>query len=269
MEQMIEQFEEIGFSKNEAKTYIALLKTPAMNGYEISKKSGVPRSMVYAIIGKLIAKSAIIELRTEPPTYTAIPPKELVSHRRKQTEQTFTSLEKSLQKIEKPAVVNAIKHVEGRKEVIEAMKTLMGAAQEEIWLSAWDEELEELKSTALAQNKKSIELYAMLFTNQQIHSFGNTFYHRRDPTTIDQTKVNTRLTIVIQDHQEVIIAGFIEGQIPQALQTTEPLLILLAKEYIRHDMMIKVVNNRLGDDMMNSLWQKDALLHYIVHNVKK
>jgi hypothetical protein len=78
-----------------------------------------------------------------------------------------------------------------------------------------------------------------------------------------------RLTIVIQDDQEVLIAGFIDGQIPQAIQTTEPMLVLLAKEYIRHDMMMKVVSEKLGNDMLNSFWQGNDLLTYIVQNLKK
>ncbi|WP_431026942.1 TrmB family transcriptional regulator [Lysinibacillus sp. LZ02] len=269
MEHLIEQFEEIGYSKNEAKVYIALLKEPAINGYEISKKSGVPRSMVYAVIAKLVAKEAIIELRTEPPTYTPVAVKELVMNRRRQTEDTLTSLEKELQGIEKPVEVNVIKHIEGRKKIINAMQKLMLAAKEEIWLSAWEEELDELRTPALEQGEKGIKLYSMLFTNQETDSFGETFYHRRDTAVIEESRMSKRLTIVIQDNQEVLIGGFVNGQIPQAIQTTEPMLVLLAKEYIRHDMMMKVVSDKVGGDMLNSLWQGDDLLTYIVRNVKK
>lgn len=269
MEHLIEQFVEIGFSKNEAKAYIALLKDPAINGYEISKKSGVPRSMVYAVIAKLVAKEAIIELRTDPPTYTPVPVKELVMNRKRQAEQTLTFLEKELQFIEKPLAVNVIKHIEGRTKIINAMQKLMMTSNEEIWLSAWDEELMELRSAALEQSKKGVQLYSMLFTNQETDSFGKTFYHRRDTASIEESRMSKRLTIVIQDNQEVLIAGFVNGQIPQAIQTTEPMLVLLAKEYIRHDMMMKVVSDKLGSDMLNSLWQDDDLLTYIVRNVKK
>ena len=269
MEHLIEQFEEIGFSKNEAKAYMALLKEPAINGYEISKKSGVPRSMVYTIIAKLVAKEAIIELRTEPPSYTPVPVKELVMNRKRQTEETLTFLEKELQAIEKPVEVNAIKHIEGRSQIIHAMQKLMKASKEEIWLSAWEEELEELRGSTEEQGEKGIQLYSLLFTNHETTSFGETFYHRRDTASIEKRRMEQRLTILIQDNQEVLITGFVEGQIPQAIQTAEPMLVLLAKEYIRHDMMMKVVSDKVGNDMLNSLWQSDDLLTYIVRNVKK
>lgn len=268
MEHLIEQFEEIGFSKNEAKAYMALLKEPAINGYEVSKKSGVPRSMVYAVIAKLVAKEAIIELRTEPPTYTPVPVKELVRNRKRQTEETLSYLEKELQVIEKPVEVNVIKHIEGRTKIINAMQKLMMASVEEIWLSAWEEELEELRGSAEEQGEKGIKLYSMLFTDQETDSFGKTFYHRRDTASIERNRMSQRLTIVIKDNQEVLIAGFVDGQIPQAIQTTEPMLVLLAKEYIRHDMMMKIVSDKVGNDMLNSLWRGDDLLTYIVRNIK-
>ena len=269
MEHLIERFEEIGFSKNEAKAYITLLKEPAINGYEISKKSGVPRSMVYSIIAKLLKKEAIVELRTEPPTYTPVPVNELVKNQMRQTEETLNLLEKELQVIEKPVEVNVVKHIEGKTKIIQTMQNLMKASKEEIWLSAWEEELEELRSTAEEVMNKGIHFYSLLFTNNVTSSFGEAFYHRRDTAAIEKYRMDQRLTILIQDNQEVLITGFIEGQIPQAIQTAEPMLILLAKEYIRHDMMMKVVGDKLGNDRLHSLWQSDDLLTYIVRNVKK
>ncbi|RST59362.1 TrmB family transcriptional regulator [Siminovitchia terrae] len=268
MEHLIGRFEEIGFSKNEAKTYMALLKEPGMNGYEISKKSGVPRSMVYAVIDKLVAKGAIIELRTETPTYIPLSVKELIANRRRKAENTLDFLERELQSVEKPAMVNVIKHIEERSQIIGAMKKLILNANKEIWLSAWEEELEELRSSAEIQCEKGINMYSLLFTHQETASFGKAFYHRPDTSSIEKQRMGQRLTIVIQDHQEVLISGFIDGQTPQAIQTTDPMLVILAKEYIRHDMMMKVVTEKWGSDELDSLWRGNELITYIVHNIK-
>lgn len=269
MEHLIEKFEQIGFSKNESKVYITLLKESAINGYEISKKSGVPRSMVYSVIAKLVAKEAIMELRTEPPTYIPVPVKKLVMNIKKQAEETLNILEKELQAIEKPVKVNVIKHIEGRTQIIHAMQTLMRASKEEIWLSAWEEELGELRSSAEEQCEKGITLYSVLFTDEETSSFGNAFYHHQYTASVEKNRMSQRLTIIIQDNQEVLVTGFMDGKIPQAIQTTDSMLVLLAKEYIRHDMMMKVVTNKWGDDKLNLLWQGSDLLTYIVQNVKK
>jgi len=269
MEQIIEQFERLGFSKNEAKVYMALLSEPALNGYGISKRSGVPRSMVYTVIAKLVSKEAIVELRTEPPTYTPISVKELILNQKRQTEETLSFLEKELQVIEKPVEINVIKHMEGRDKIVQAVQKLMNEANEEIWLSLWEEEMEDLRGTAEEQARKGKRLYSMLFTNEETESFGKAFYHRNDTASIEKNRMEQRLTIVIQDNTEVLIAGFISGQIPQAIQTAEPMLVLLAKEYIRHDMMMKTVSEKIGDAALDSIWQGDDLLTYIVRNIKQ
>ncbi|MBG0970637.1 hypothetical protein [Bacillus sp. SRB3LM] len=59
--------------------------------------------------------------------------------------------------------------------------------------------------------------------------------------------------IVIQNNQEVLIARFINGQIPLSIQTPHLILVLLAKEDILKDMMMKVVGIILV---------KNRLIHY-------
>lgn len=269
MEHLINTFEEIGFSKNEAKVYMALLKEPSINGYEISKKSGVPRSMVYSVIAKLVTKGAITELRTEPPTYIPLSAKKLIVNQKRKNEETLSLLENELQTIEKPVEVNVIKHIEERMNIIRVMQKLIEEANEEVWLSAWEEELEELRPTAELKCKQGIPLYSLLFTKQETTSFGNAFYHRQYTGSFEEKRMGQRLTIVIQDNHEVLIASFINGQVPLAIQTTDPMLVLLAKEYIRHDMMMKVVTDTFGKEQIEALWKGNDLLTYIVQNVKK
>ncbi|MCZ7670869.1 MAG: helix-turn-helix domain-containing protein [Chloroflexi bacterium] len=43
----------IGFTEYEAKVYLALLREHPATGYQLSKESGVPRSMVYEALKRL------------------------------------------------------------------------------------------------------------------------------------------------------------------------------------------------------------------------
>ncbi|HBZ79395.1 MULTISPECIES: TrmB family transcriptional regulator [Brevibacillus] len=268
MELLLDKFEEIGFSKNEAKVYVTLLKEPLQNGYEISKKSGVPRSMVYAVIAKLVSKQAVIELRTEPPTYRPVPIKELMANLKKQHVETIDYLEQELQAMEKPVEVHVIRHMEERAKILSAMQSLLTQAKEEVWLSAWDEELDELKGAAEAAQAQGIRLFSLLFADQKTASFGNAFYHE-ETSAIEKRRMGQRLTIVIQDDQQVLIASFLDGRVPQAIQTTDPMLILLAKEYIRHDMTLKAVSAKWGVGNLADFCQSDERLAYIVHSARK
>lgn len=58
-----------GFTEYEAKTYLALLREHSATGYRLSKKSGVPRSMVYEALGRLHARGAVLETRDNRATH--------------------------------------------------------------------------------------------------------------------------------------------------------------------------------------------------------
>ena len=55
-----DQLVKIGFSEYEAKAYVAALALGATTGYQIAKKSGVPRSTVYEVLNKLAERGAML-----------------------------------------------------------------------------------------------------------------------------------------------------------------------------------------------------------------
>ena len=60
MQQIIDMMQDIGFSVNEAKVYLALVLKNPMSGYEIAKNSDITRAMVYDILKRLMQKGAVI-----------------------------------------------------------------------------------------------------------------------------------------------------------------------------------------------------------------
>lgn len=56
METIIQIMKKYHFSEMETLVYTTLLEQDKLTGYEISKKSGVPRSKVYNILEKLLKK---------------------------------------------------------------------------------------------------------------------------------------------------------------------------------------------------------------------
>ncbi|MGQ3380884.1 TrmB family transcriptional regulator [Priestia endophytica] len=266
MEKLIDYLMEIGFSKNESKAYLSLLKQSPLTGYEISKQSGVPRSMIYQAINKLVAHGAINEVRSDPLTYTPVPPKEFIGRLRQQKEETFDYLQDNLEQIQHPPEVHVIRHIQERSAVIERMNDLISKAKHEVWLSIWDSELHEIEPYAKKATESDVELYSLLFNCQPTHHFGRAFYHHPSTANIEEQRMNQRLTIVICDNKEVMIAGFSKDTVPSAVHTQDPMLVLLAKEYIRHDIMMKVMSKHTSEEKRNQIWRNDSDLFYIVTN---
>ena len=83
----------IGFSEYEAKAYVSLLQKSPVSGYELSKLSGVPRSMIYEVAGKLTARGAAMTLRAGGSTkYAPVPAAEYLDLLHREHEELIDSL---------------------------------------------------------------------------------------------------------------------------------------------------------------------------------
>jgi transposase len=61
---VISELQRLGMSGYEAKAYVALVAAGSpLNGYEVAKRSGVPRSTVYETLAKLVGRGAAYEVR--------------------------------------------------------------------------------------------------------------------------------------------------------------------------------------------------------------
>ena len=88
-----EYLENLGFSKNEAKVYTVLLKHKLLNGYEIAKLSGVPRSMVYEVINRMVGKGILLKLEGDPNYYKPLEYDKLIRRIKAETESSINRAE--------------------------------------------------------------------------------------------------------------------------------------------------------------------------------
>ncbi|WP_216772401.1 helix-turn-helix domain-containing protein [Metabacillus halosaccharovorans] len=59
MEEINTEFKRIGLSQNEIQVYAEVLKHFPITGYDTSKRSNIPRTKIYELLGKLIEKGAV------------------------------------------------------------------------------------------------------------------------------------------------------------------------------------------------------------------
>lgn len=83
MEKIYKELHKLGFSQYEFQVYTEVLKEFPITGYDLSKRSGVPRSMIYEVVAKLLKKGAVYTATLVPLTYVPLPAKELINRLRK------------------------------------------------------------------------------------------------------------------------------------------------------------------------------------------
>jgi HTH-type transcriptional regulator, sugar sensing transcriptional regulator len=93
MADTVQQLMELGFSEYEAKAYAAMRRLGPANGYQVAKESGVPRSAVYQVLDRLVARGAVLaQSLGETTRYLAVPADLLLERLRSEFDATLTAL---------------------------------------------------------------------------------------------------------------------------------------------------------------------------------
>ncbi len=234
MNDIVSLMQNIGFSQYEARVYLALLQQPQVSGYEIAKISGVPASKIYAVLSKLVNREAVIAIDDEPVKYIPKPPQEILNNLKSDYLNTVERLDDELEKIyaQHDSADQYIWNISGRQSIIERVIEFLKKGRKQIFLSVWDEEIDLLAETLKKLHHKSVELHIVHF-GQKILGFGKEYRHGREHEI--RIKRGGRRIAVVVDDKQVILGHFSEDEKSSAAWTSNSGLVLLAKDYIIHD----------------------------------
>ncbi len=147
MSSLVGRWMDVGFTEYEAKAYVALLRLGPATGYQIAKESGVPRSMVYEILNKLIARGAVAtQSLAEMVRYAPVPPDHLLDRMRRELEDNVAALTHDLKGLTPgSAAPGSTWNLAGRKNILAYARQMIERAQSEVALVVGDDdELDEL-----------------------------------------------------------------------------------------------------------------------------
>lgn len=263
MEKILTEIQKLGFSQYESKAYLSLLQHSPVTGYELSKRSGVPRSMIYEVINKLIDRGAVYTIPSDPLKYTPVPAKELLKRVRRNLDATFDFLDRSLTSLNQVENVNIISHITGYESVTNELLDIIDEAQQELWLSVWNPQALLLEDNIQKALTRDVKVLSIVF-GSPASQLGVTFHHDYMPPDVVQHRIGGKLTIIVRDNEEVIIANFQDQGTSWAVKTHDPALVLIANEFIRHDIMIEAITRQFGPEQLDKLWRNHPDLRYVV-----
>lgn len=263
MEKIVAEIQKLGFSQYESKAYISLLQNSPITGYELSKRSTVPRSMIYEVINKLVERGAVYTIPSDPIKYSPVPARELLKRVRRNMDTTFDFLDKSLGSLEQAVDVNVISHINGYEPVMDEITSLIDGAKQELWISAWEPQTSAIQSHVQQAEERNVKVLSMVFGNDDCQ-LGVTFHHDYMPPEVVKHRIGGKLTIIARDKEEVVIAFFLDNSTAWAVKTHDPALVLVATEFIRHDIMIEAITRHFGPAQLDTLWRNNPNLRYVV-----
>jgi Cd2+/Zn2+-exporting ATPase len=159
----------IGLTEYEARVYLALLRESPTNGYQLSKKTGVPRSMVYEALGRLHARGAVLKSGDAKATlYQPVPPNLLLDRYQQEQQNLIDNLRGHLQTWYSGRSEDLLWSIVGKGPVFSYANQMISETREEIFLVLNDQALEQVRSTLEVVCGKSIFVGVLLTGNAEL-----------------------------------------------------------------------------------------------------
>ena len=254
VERALELLKDAGLSGYEAKAYLALLAAgEPMNGYEVAKTSGVPRSTVYETLGKLVSRGAAFEVAGagEGVAYVPLPSDALIGRLRRQTNETIVGLESVLPHIGKALDARVVQHLTGADEVITRAIDVIESAERTLWLSIWSQESAALAASVAAAVERGVEAFTIAYGPVGLP--GRVFSHSYSAPEVVEARLGCRLSIIVADHGQATIAGVTSDAV-WGMWSDDRAVALLAAEHVRHDIALQITAERLEAAGLRDFW---------------
>jgi Cd2+/Zn2+-exporting ATPase len=242
-----------GFTEYEAKTYLALLSEHPATGYQLSKKSGVPRSMVYEALGRLHARGAVLETRDNRAThYRPLPPAVLLDQHEQEHRRLMRELRAGLQRIYTTQDDDQVWSISRRRSVLSYAAQMIQEAGSEAYLVLADPDLEELYEPIRAACDRGVSVSSLLTGDADLDC-GRTARHSPAESELQQL---TGTLLVVVDEREVLIAK--SATETTATITRNPNLVLIARQFVWMELFAQRIYSQLGPDLLTRLDPDDV-----------
>lgn len=252
----------MGFTEYEAKVYLALLSDSPATGYQLSKTSGVPRSMVYEALGRLHARGAVLEsLEDRSAVYRPLAPELLLERQHEDHLQLMDALRTGLVKLYNAPTEDRVWSLTGHRSMLTYAGQMIDQAQDEVYLVLTDDDLSALAQGITNACNRGINVHTLL-TGDGTLDCGEVAYH---PPLESKLHGLTGMLLVVADGTEALIA---DQDHKVATITRNPHLVAIARQFVWMEFFTQRIYTRLGNDLLERLDLQDRQIFESLNNFK-
>jgi len=242
-EQVVAAMRQLGFTATDAKAYLALLKQHPATGYELAAHSGVPRSAVYNVLGRLQALGLINAVQDKPARYVPLPPARLFELLQTRFARNLDALREGLERLADRPDDRMTWTVQGYDAMLEQAAQLVCAARSKLVASLWGREAEAIAKDLRRAEGRGVDVTLFSFT--PLPEVGRRFSYGIDPEALAAHWEHRIL--LIADGQRLLVGAAETTADNRAVVTDEPSLIEMARNNLILDLTL--YGERLGEDV--------------------
>jgi sugar-specific transcriptional regulator TrmB len=254
----IDKLVQIGFSEYEAKAYVALLRESPVTGYQLAKTSGVPRSMIYEVLGKLTARGAAMTLRKEGSTqYAPVPAGEFLAQLQHEQDALIGALEQELAGLDAVSDLDYVWNIEGHENVMAKAREMIDQARERIYLSLLPATYAALQDALQRAIGRGVQV--VVYSTGELDLPGGRVIANPVPGEVHERVEGLWLVLVV-DAKEVLVGELLTENRARASWTGSPLFVFIAEHHLRTDLYLPRVLSLLGEQARSLIQEEDREL---------
>jgi len=234
-EKLLPALKSFGFTSNEAKTYLSLLQNNPATGYEISGKSGIPRSAIYEILKRLESTGMVSSVDSNPTRYIPLPPDHLFDILENNFNTNLDTLKDSLRNVKTDLEIGDLWNIRGYDGLIDRARHMIKNAEKSVYLSIWLEEYERLHTDLIAAQKRGVEIVIFSFCEIPV-DVGNVFAYNLDSKRLQEVW-NSKILLVV-DHDSALLGGVEKLPTNKVAWTRNSAIVSIALNYIILDLTL-------------------------------
>lgn len=214
-----------GLTRQEATIYLLLFAEGNMNGYEVSKISGISRSNTYNALAGLVEKGAAYVIQGNAVSYTPVDIKEFCDNKIRFIEESKEKLIKNVptKREESDAYIT----IKSEKHIIDKMKNMIIGANERVYIAMDKERLEKVNKELNELSERNIKVSIM--TDSKFSLKEATIYYR------DKKPNQVR---VIVDSKKVLTGEISDKENSTCLYSTNNNLVEVFKEALANEIKL-------------------------------
>jgi predicted transcriptional regulator len=240
----VSSLQSLGFSDYEARAYVALVEAGPLTGYQLAKRSGVPRPNIYAVLDKLQSRGVVTSVQAESgQLYASRPPAEVLASIRDRLESDVETAGGALEALSARKPVELAWNIQGRPEVIARARALIDGARETLLVGTWSEESRSLGEALDAADRRGVNIATLCIQG----CAGECGACRGDIHRFALGEgAAARWLVVVADEAEVLTGQIWPDGRAEAAASRQESLVAMAAQYLRNTIAVTEIVRSLG-----------------------
>lgn len=218
----------------------------------------MPPSKIYETLQKLKNRGAVIDSQTQPTLYLPVEPAIFFRRIQAETEKTIESLVDDLSDLSPAQSFQVTWNLASATRINEKLIEIISAATHSVYASVWPEQIDSLNSVLTDAMSRGVHVVVATFGDCQ--PAANESYNLESCAVNVQARTKAKLCTVVTDDKEVVIGELTDdSETSKGVWTQTRSVVLVAKEYIRHDIMVGILTEKIGIENYRQMIEQHSL----------